>query len=114
MARSDNGPFALWQRDPLTGERLGQVGNAGLTRQQVADTLARTGFQSPALDFYYVEHSTGTVTAEEFLEESPVEAVRAAWAAGTPEASGIRHQKMHEWWPALAMALDNLEGHRGE
>lgn len=110
---ADNGPFAIWQRDPVTGQRAGQW-ISDLTRQQVADFMARTGFQSPALDFYYVEHSTGTVTAEEFLEESPVEVVRAAWKAGTPAASAIRHQKLHEWWPALAMALDNLEGHRGE
>jgi hypothetical protein len=110
---TDNGPFAIWQRNPETGERMGRLNN-GLTRQQVADFMAKTGFQSPALDFYFVEHSTGTVTAEEFLEESPAETVRSAWKAGTPAASAIRQRKLHEWWPALGMALDNLEGHRGD
>lgn len=37
-----------------------------------------------------------------------VEVLLEAWSAGTVRASGIRQQKLREWWPALGEALDTL------
>lgn len=105
-------PFSLFTRDPETGLIPSTAVLTGLTSRQIADTLShRTGYEIHRLDGYAVidERDDATVTAEEFLEHHAADAVIAAWAAGTPKAASIRRQKLHEWWPALATALDALE-----
>lgn len=108
--RLDNGPFAVWQRNPETGERLGRL-NSGLTRQMVADFLASgTDMTAEQLAKFYVEHSTATMTAETFLEVSAAEAVRAAWK----KASRRQRELVRDVHPELGLALGKLEGLHAE
>jgi hypothetical protein len=113
---ADDDAFRVLAINPGTGIKLGEVG-FGLTKVQVADILlTRSGFEAERLAGLAVVHDDTEYlwSAERWLEDNPVIAVRAAWMAGAKWARDERQKKMHGWWPALAMALDNLETNHAE
>lgn len=104
-----DGQYEVWWKNPLT-EGFRQVGYA-LDLMGVASNLASTGYDIEQLNLHLVTglgRSEPLVSAERWLEDHPVQAVIAAWQAGTGRAAGERQRKMHDRWPALATALDNL------
>lgn len=99
-------------RNPMTGMSTGVI-TSNLDARQVAELLSITGYAADKLAEFAVEVEGTEIPAEQWCEENPVEVVKAAWKAG----SGLfdeRQRQLHEWWPALAMALDNLEENHAE
>lgn len=99
--------------DPATG-RVGSATLASaLTTRQVIDYLRTgTGFNPVELAKYAVGEALTLkrfTSAERWMEDHAVAYVITAWSAGGPAARNARQEKLREWWPDLALALDNLE-----
>lgn len=103
----------LLHRNAETGMTTGVI-LENLDARNVAELLSATGYAADQLAMYAVEVDGKEILAEQWCEQHPVEVVRAAWMAGTMAAADARHQQLHQWWPALAMALDNLEVNHAE
>ncbi len=102
--------WEIWRRNPVTGQRGEQTGFA-LTASQVAVLLASTGFDVGRMSFFQVTRLGGKqpLDAESWLEQHPIEALIAAWTAGSKQAASHRQKTLHERWPALAKAIDNVQ-----
>lgn len=101
----------VWQRNPITGERMMQRQYAATPLQVATFIITSTGYQPGLLDTYQVSQLGGRqpVLAEQWLESHPIEALIAAWTSGTAKASEHRRDVLHDRWPALAKAIDNVQ-----
>lgn len=104
------------QADPATG-KVSSTFRASLTARQVVDSLRlATKFDPVELAKYAVGDADTLrrfTSAERWLEDHPVAHVVSAWTVGAPAAQRTRQEKLREWWPDLALALDNLEANHG-
>lgn len=99
--------------DPETG-RIGLAPLAStLTSRQVIEYLRHgTGFKPEELAKFAVGEALTLkrfTSAERWMEDHAVDYVLSAWMAGGRAARESRQEKLREWWPDLALALDNLE-----
>jgi hypothetical protein len=102
--------WELWKRNPITGERGEQTGFT-MTAREVAVVLASLGYDVGRMSYVQVTRLGGRkpIDAESWLEQHPTEALIAAWTAGTDGAASHRQKALHDRWPALAMAIDNVQ-----
>lgn len=112
-----NARYGIAEADPVTGSVsiVRQYHANGLTAVQVVGWLrVRTAFEPDKLAGYAVTGERSIAPAERWLEDHPGAHVIAAWQAGGPAARHVRQEQLREWWPDLALALDNMEANGGD
>jgi hypothetical protein len=98
--------------DPETGRVGSALGQAGTAQQVITWLRMETSFDPEKLAKYAVGSADALKqfqSAERWMEDHPAEHVVAAWTAGGLAARTTRQERLREWWPDLALALDNLE-----